>query len=227
MECQSHAATGRVPLWLQLQSTQRGFNPVVSSIILSLDICSGLHRASSGDQSCPQNLAAFKVEHDHFIKGIMCHCLFATTKHRTQKLRRCLPVLCCCVANWKKSCWFPCPQHLSYTNPSEILQKVSVGAQGSRDTKALSPFLTHIYFSQFPILLFFFRSEENNWDHKRVRCYIIFHKYTSLHLLSIVLLKHMQSSWQSSRQETKSQRSRPARATLTAPNLDPGSKNMS
>lgn len=68
-----------------------------------------------------------------------------------------------------------------------------MGAQGSWDMKTLSKFLTLIYLSQFPGFF-----QWKNWDHRRVRCNVIFHKYTSLHLLDIVLLKHMQSDQQSS-----------------------------
>lgn len=118
--------------------------------------------------------------------------------------------------------------HIYHTRPLEILQKFSVGAQGSWDMKPLSEFGACIYLSQFPI---FFRKWRKNWDHKRLSCNIIFHKYTSFHLLDIVLLKHIQSDQQSSlqcsRKETKCQRSTLTRATLPTPNLEPGSKNTS
>lgn len=70
-----------------------------------------------------------------------------------------------------------------HTHPLEILQKFSVGAQGSWDMKTLSEFLARIYLSQFPI---FFQKWRKNWDHKRLTRNISFHKYTSFHLLDTV-----------------------------------------
>lgn len=77
--------------------------------------------------------------------------------------------------------------HIYHTRPLEMLQKFSVGAQGSWDMKTLSEFGVNTCLSS----LSFFRSGEKNWDHKRLSCNIIFHKYTSFHLLDTVLLKHI------------------------------------